>query len=154
LGFVTGLGHTSNAARALSFPLAGRRGGWRAVVVLGADVPVCVRNPENRPHGEARRRRIAAGAIQGKRLAAIAREEGVARQTIWKQAGTDDVRQIVVAVVNGELDRIGQMFARLLGVIEEALAARVIRAGKDSKPMDLGPIITRESRPWTGSSSC
>ena len=61
------------------------------------------------PHGETRRRRIAAGIIQGKSLAAIAREENVSRQTIWKQAAADDVRQIVVAAVNGQPDRIGQM---------------------------------------------
>ena len=34
---------------------------------------------------------------------------------------------------------IGQRFARLLGVIEEALDARVIRVGKDGEPIDLGP---------------
>ena len=55
----------------------------------------------------------------------------VSRQTIWEQAGTNDVRQIVIAVVNGEQDRIGQMLARLLRVIAEAFDAWVIRAGKD-----------------------
>jgi hypothetical protein len=31
------------------------------------------------------------------------------------------------------------VFDRLLGVIKEALQARVIRAGEDGEPMDLGP---------------
>jgi hypothetical protein len=53
-------------------------------------------------------------------VAAIAREENVSRQTIWKQAAAYDVRQIVVAVVNGERERIGRMFTRVLQVIAEA----------------------------------
>jgi hypothetical protein len=57
----------------------------------------------------------------------------------FRKSSANDVRQIVVAVVNGELDRIGQMFVHLLGVIAEALDARVIRAGKDGEPVDLGP---------------
>jgi hypothetical protein len=89
--------------------------------------------------GHARRLRIAAGTIQGKSLAAIAREEGVSRQTIWKQAASDDVRQIVVAAVNSELERIGRLFDQGLRVIEEAYQARVIRIGRDGKPIDLGP---------------
>ena len=44
------------------------------------------------------------------------------------------MRQIVVAVVNGERASIARMFARKLGMSEEALAARVIRAGKDGEP--------------------
>jgi hypothetical protein len=51
----------------------------------------------------------------------------------------DDARQIVVAVVSGEVDRIGQLFARLLFVIAEAFDARVIRVGKDAGPIDLEP---------------
>jgi hypothetical protein len=89
--------------------------------------------------GHARRCRIAAGTIQGKSLAAIAREEGVSRQTIWKQAASEDVRQIVVAAVNGELERIGKLSDQGLRVIEEAYQARVIRVGRDGKPIDLGP---------------
>lgn len=52
----------------------------------------------------ARLLRIAAGVVQGQSLAAIAREEGVSRQTIAKQAKSDDVRQILVAMVNNQLD--------------------------------------------------
>jgi hypothetical protein len=48
------------------------------------------------------------------------------------------VRQIVPAAVNGELESIGQMFTRPLGVIA-ALQPRVIRAGKDGGVIDLGP---------------
>jgi hypothetical protein len=77
--------------------------------------------------GHARRLRIAAGAIQAKSLAAIAREEGVSRQTIWKQAASDDVRQIVVAAVNSELERIGKLFYQGLRAIEEAYQARLVR---------------------------
>ena len=91
------------------------------------------------PQGEASRRRIAAGVIQRTSLAAIAREENISRQTIWKQAGANNVRQIVVAAVSGELERIGQRFARLLGVIAEAVATRMIRVGKDGTPVVLGP---------------
>jgi hypothetical protein len=61
------------------------------------------------------------------------------RQTIWKQSAADDARQTVVAAVNGGRERIGQMLARLLGVIGEALDTRVIRAGKDGERADLGP---------------
>ena len=43
------------------------------------------------------------------------------------------------------------MFARPLGVIEEAFDARVIRAGKDGKPADLGPDHYARLRLWTGS---
>jgi hypothetical protein len=64
--------------------------------------------------------------MQGTSLAAIARDEGVSRQTIWKQAAADDVRQIVAAVVNGDLERIGE------------LDAQVIRAGKGGELVDLG----------------
>ena len=53
-----------------------------------------------------------------------------------------------------ELDRIGQMFALMLGVIAEALQARVVRVGKDGELIDPGRTITRDLRPWTGSSSC
>lgn len=77
--------------------------------------------------------------FEGKSLAAIAREEGVSRHTIAKQAKSDDVRQIVVAVVNDELERICQVFARMLRVIEEAFAARVIRADRRGGAIDLGP---------------
>ena len=91
------------------------------------------------PEGAARRRRIAAGIVQGKSLAAIARAEGVSRQTIWKQAATAEVHQIVVAAVNHELERIGQMFGQALKAIEEAFRARMVRAGKDGQPIDLGP---------------
>jgi hypothetical protein len=44
--------------------------------------------------------------------------------------GQTTCAKIIVAVVNGELDRIGQMLARLLEVLEEALEAPAIRAGR------------------------
>jgi hypothetical protein len=57
------------------------------------------------------------------------------------------VRQIVAAVVNGELDRIGQMFARLFGVIEKAFGARAIRAGaKTVRWRTAGRIIKLSDR--------
>jgi hypothetical protein len=40
----------------------------------------------------------------------------------FRKSAANDVRQIVVAVVNGELESIDRMFARLLGLIAEALA--------------------------------
>ena len=46
-----------------------------------------------------RRLNIATGIVRGKSLAAIAREEGVSRQTISKQAASSDVQQIVVTMV-------------------------------------------------------
>jgi hypothetical protein len=49
------------------------------------------------------------------------------------------VRQIVVAAVNTELERIGKLFDQGLSVIEEAYQARLIRVGRDGKPIDLGP---------------
>jgi hypothetical protein len=79
-----------------------------------------------------------AGSSEG-RAWPRSREEGGSRQTIWKQAAANNVRQIAVAAVNGERESIGRMFARMLGVITEAFDARVIRAGKDGEPMDLGP---------------
>jgi hypothetical protein len=77
------------------------------------------------------------------------------RQTIWKPYGADDVRQDHGRrAVNGELEGIGQVFARVLGVLEEALEARGGRAGKDGEPVDFGPDhharLTAEDR----SSSC
>jgi len=77
--------------------------------------------------------------VEGKSLAAIAREEGVSRQIIAKQAKSDDVRQILVTMVNAQLDRLDELFRRTLEVIAEAYDARVGRAGKDRAPVNLGP---------------
>jgi hypothetical protein len=41
-------------------------------------------------------------------------------------------------VVSGELERIRQITARMLQVIEEAFDARAIRVGKDGELIDLG----------------
>jgi transposase len=81
------------------------------------------RKPRRR--NEARRLKIASGLVQGKSMAEIAGEEGVSRQTIWKQAGSAGGWQIIVAAVNGEIERLTQMFDRMLAVIEEAFEARV-----------------------------
>lgn len=83
--------------------------------------------------------RIAAALSAGRSMAAIARVEGVSWQTIWKQAGPADARQIVVAMVDGERERIYEMFARTLQVIEEALGAKMVRSARDGKPIGLGP---------------
>jgi hypothetical protein len=84
--------------------------------------------------------------FEGKSLAAIAREEGVSRHMIAKQAKSDDVRQIVVAVVNDELERICQIIARMLRVIEEAFAARTGAAGR----LTSGRTTMRDLPLWVG----
>ena len=86
-----------------------------------------------------RRLNIATGIIRGKSLAAIAREEGVSRQTISKQAASNEVQQIVVAAVNGQRERISALFDRLLDVIEEAFEAKLLRVGRNGAVVDLGP---------------
>ena len=72
-------------------------------------------------------------------LARIGREEGVSRQTIAKQARSEAVQQIVVALTNRHVEEIEGLFRRMLKVIREALDARVVRAGKDGAVIDLGP---------------
>jgi len=95
------------------------------------------RKPRRR--NEARRLKIASGLVHGKSMAEIAREAGVSRQTIWKQAGSADVGQIIVAAVNGEIERLTRMFDRVLSVIEEAFEAQVIRAGRNGELINVGP---------------
>jgi len=92
-----------------------------------------------RRRNDRRRLNIVSGLVQGKSMATIAREEGVSRQTIWKQAESNDVRQILVAAVNNEWETIGRVFDRVLRVIEEAFEARVMRTSKDGAAIDLGP---------------
>ena len=82
---------------------------------------------------------IAAGIVRGKSLAAIAREEGVSRQTISKQAASNEVQQIVVLAVNSQVERINGVFDRVLAVIEDAFEARLFRVGKDGAVVDVGP---------------
>src|SRR5690349_25138492 len=77
------------------------------------------RKPRRR--NEARRLKIASGLVHGKSMAEIAREQGVSRQTIWKQAGSADVGQILVSAVNSETERNSGTFLRLLTAIDEAL---------------------------------
>jgi predicted DNA-binding protein (UPF0251 family) len=91
------------------------------------------------PSGNTRRRKIASGIIEGKSLAAIAREEGVSRQTIWKQMRSEEVQQIVIAAANSQRDELCELFLRALEVIREAFDARLVRVGKDGAPVDLGP---------------
>ena len=86
-----------------------------------------------------RRLNIAAGIVGGKSLAAIAREEGVSRQTISKQAASNEVQQIVVLAVNSQVERINGVFDRVLAVIEDAFEARLCRVGKDGVAVDLDP---------------
>ncbi len=90
-------------------------------------------------HSRARCRRIAAGILAGEALAAIARQEGVARQTIWKQVKSEEVQQIVISIVNGEIEELRRIFSKMLHALGAAFEARVIRIGKDGKPVDLGP---------------
>src|SRR5690349_14466798 len=90
---------------------------------------------KSRRKNEARRLKIASGLVEGKSMAEIAREEGVSRQTIWKQAGSADVGQILVSAVNSETERINGTFLRLLAAIDEALVVRVVRVGKDGEPI-------------------
>ena len=91
------------------------------------------------PHrNEVRRLKIAAGVMAGKSLAQIGREEGVSRQTIWKQLASSDARQIIVALTNREIDRISVLFNQMLQVIGEGLSARHVRI-QDGAVVDLGP---------------
>ena len=50
--------------------------------------------------------------------------------------------QIVVAAVNGELERICHLFDRMLRVIEESFDARVMRVGKDGSDFELLKLRT------------
>ena len=89
--------------------------------------------PQRGPPAEDRGR-----VIEGKSLAQIGREEGVSRQTIWKQLGPGDARQIIVALTNREIDRISVLFNQMLQVIGEGLSARHVRI-QDGAVVDLGP---------------
>ena len=91
------------------------------------------------PHrNEGRRLKIAAGVMAGKSLAQIGREEGVSRQTIWKQLASSDTRQIIIALTNRELDRISALFDRMLQAISDGLEARRVQF-QDGVAIDLGP---------------
>jgi hypothetical protein len=91
------------------------------------------------PHrNEGRRLKIAAGVMAGKRLAEIGREEGVSRQTIWKQLASSDARQIIVALTNREIDRLSLLFRQVLQAIGEGLQARRVQV-QDGVAIDLGP---------------
>ena len=76
--------------------------------------------------------------LQGKSLAQIGREEGVSRQTISKQLASAETRQIIVALTNREIDRVSEMFNRVLQVIDEGLDARRLQVRKGAV-VDLGP---------------
>jgi hypothetical protein len=91
------------------------------------------------PHrNEGRRLKIAAGVMAGKSLAQIGREEGVSRQTIWKQLASSDTRQIIVALTNREIDRISVLFSQMLEAIGDGLEARRVQV-QDGVAIDVGP---------------
>jgi hypothetical protein len=83
--------------------------------------------------------KIAAALVEGKSLAAVARQEGVSRQAIWKQASAVHLRHIVPALVDAEWERIEALFLRTLQAIEEALHADLKRVAKDGTVVELGP---------------
>ena len=65
-----------------------------------------------------------------------AREEGVSRQPIWKQPGSENVREIVVAAVNDQRDILCELFLRALRVIDAAIM-RKIGTSKDRRGAGL-----------------
>ncbi len=86
----------------------------------------------------ARRLKIVSGLIEGKSMAEVAREEGVSRQKIAKQASTDEVRRIIAALVNAEFERIEAQLRRVLEVIDEAFEAS-LSAWATTVIIELGP---------------
>ena len=91
--------------------------------------------PKTQRKGEpGRTRRIAAQKAAGATVSQIAAEEGISRQWASAQANSDEVRQIITAMVDARVSRLDRLFDLCLDSIEECLTARktVVLRGKDA----------------------
>lgn len=67
--------------------------------------------------------RVAAGVVAGKKVTQIARDEKISRATASRVANSPETQIVITALVEQHRDRIGAIFAKSLGVVDEALDA-------------------------------
>lgn len=99
--------------------------------------------PAQKPPSKATRRKasrttkVAAAVLAGEPVAAIARQEGVSRQTIYSDM--PQARQILAALVDRNIADIEVLFATFITVIREAATANRVEKLADGAKIDMGP---------------